>query len=217
MTTIVLADDHDIVRRGLQSVLQAQKDFEIIGEASDGLETIKIAEKLQPDVLVLDLVMPGLSGLEVARRVAKQSPKTRVIILSMYDNEAGVLEAFRAGAMAYVVKQALSNELVQAIRAVMEGRLYLSPPLSDRAIASYVEKAQGAKLDLYETILTSREREVLQLTAEGYTSIQIGQRLSISPRTVDTHRNSAMRKLDLHSSADIVRYAIQRGIVPLES
>ncbi|MFA4837686.1 MAG: response regulator transcription factor, partial [Dehalococcoidia bacterium] len=210
MTTIVLADDHDIVRRGLCSVLEVQPGFQVIGEASNGLDTIDLVERLQPDVLVLDIVMPGLNGLEVARRVVRgSSSKTRIVILSMYENEAGVLEALRAGAMAYVVKRSMSDELVRAIREVMEGRRYLSPPLSARAIESYAEKAHGAVLDAYEMLLTAREREVLQLTAEGCTSTEVGSRLCISPRTVDTHRVSAMRKLDLHSQSDVIRFALR--------
>ena len=215
-TTIVLADDHPIVRQGLRSVLEAEPDFRVIGEAGDGLQTMPLVERLRPQVLVLDLLMPGLSGLEVARQVRQRAPETRVIVLSMHANEAYVLEALRHGAAAYVLKETSSAELVQAVRAVVAGRRYLSRPLSERALEAYVQRAEATPLDLYET-LTTREREVLHLAAEGCSNSEIAARLSISPRTAETHRSNLMQKLGLHSQTELVRYALRRGIIPLEN
>jgi len=215
MTTIVLADDHHMVRQGLRVLLDAESDFRVIGEAGDGLEAVQLVERLKPDVLVLDLMMPGLGGLEVTREVSKCSPQTRVVILSMYADEAYVLEALRNGAAAYVLKDSSSADLVQAVQEVTAGRRYLSPPLSDRAIETYKERAQAAPLDRYET-LTTREREVLHLAAEGLTNTEIAARLGISPRTAETHRTHLMRKLDLHGQTDLIRYALRRGIIKME-
>lgn len=213
MPTIVVADDHDVVRRGLQVLLSAEPDFSVIGQASDGLETVELVEHLQPDVLVLDVVMPGLNGLEVIRRAHRDSPRTRVVVLSMYDNEAYVVEALQAGAQAYVLKRSPSEELVRAIREAIGGHHYLGSPLSQRAVQLYMGKAKGVILDSYE-MLTSREREVLQLAADGCTSAEIAARLSISPRTAETHRASVMHKLGLHTQIQLVRYALRRGLLP---
>jgi two-component system response regulator NreC len=213
--TVVLADDHQVVRQGLRALLEAESDFEVIGEAGDGLEAVQLAERLRPGVLVLDLMMPGLSGLEVTRQVSRRSPHTRIVILSIHANEAYVLEALQNGASAYVLKKSSVDELVRAIREVTAGRRYLSPPLSEHAIEAYVQRSRDSTMDPY-AMLTDREREVLHLVAEGHTNAEIAARLSLSPRTVEMHRANLMRKLDLHSQADLIRYALQRGIVPLE-
>jgi two-component system response regulator NreC len=212
-TTVVLADDHPVVRQGLHALLETQSDFIVVGEAADGLEAVRLVERLKPNVLVLDLMMPGLNGLEVTRQVCQRTPQTCVVIVSMYSNEAYVLEALRNGATGYVLKDTETSELVQAVREVAAGRRYLSSPLSERAIEAYVKKAHAAPLDLYET-LTTREREVLHLSAEGCTNGEIGTRLGISPRTAETHRANLLRKLGLHSQTELVRYALQRGILP---
>ncbi len=214
-TTIMLADDHKIVRQGLRALLEAEADFCLVGEAGDGLEAVQLAERLRPDVLVLDLMMPGLTGMEVTLQVGKRSPQTRVIILSMHANEAYVLEALRNGAAGYVLKESSADELVQAVREVVAGRRFLSSPLSERAIDAYVTKSREATLDRYET-LTGREREVLHLAAEGHTNAEIANRLSISSRTAETHRANMMRKLDLHSQTDLIRYALRRGIILMD-
>ena len=186
-TTIVLADDHKVVRQGLRAVLEANPSFRVIGEAGEGLETTRLAERLRPDVLVLDLMMPGLSGLEVTRQVKKRSPKTHVVVLSMHRDESYVLEALKNGAAAYVLKDSSVEELVRAVVEAVAGRRYLSPPLSQSAIDAYVQRASTATRDRYDS-LSSREREVLQLAAEGHTNAEIGKRLFISPRTVEIHR-----------------------------
>jgi DNA-binding NarL/FixJ family response regulator len=216
MKTIVLADDHRVVRQGLRALLEAEPDFSVVGEAGDGLEALQLIEQLKPNVLVLDLMMPGLNGLEVTRQAGKYSSHTRIVILSMYANEAYVLEALGNGASAYVLKDSSSADLVLAVREAASGRRYLSPPLSDRAIEAYQEKAKASALDNYET-LTTREREVLQLAAEGNTSSEIAARLGISPRTAETHRTHLMHKLGLHTQADLIRYALRRGIIPMEN
>ena len=211
-TRLLLADDHQILRQGLHALLSGAPDLELVGEVGDGLEAVEQTAKLKPDLLLLDLMMPHLNGLEVARQLSRRAPATRIIILSMHAEEAYVLEALRCGAQGYVLKDSGTEELLHAIREVAAGRKYLSPPLSDRAIAYYVEKAQEEPLDPYET-LTTREREVLHLAAEGQSSTEIATRLSISPRTAETHRANLMQKLGVHSQTDIVRYALQRGII----
>lgn len=215
MVTIVLADDHHIVRQGVRALLEAEPDFEVVAETGDGLETLQTLERLKPNVLVLDLMMPGLNGLEVVRRASRLSPHTRTVILSMYADEAYVLEALRNGAAGYVLKDSSATDLVKAIREAAAGRRYLSPPLSDRAIEAYREKAAATAVDRYET-LTAREREVLHLAAEGYTNAEIAARLGISQRTAETHRAHLMHKLGLHKQADLIRYALRRGIIPME-
>lgn len=212
---ILLADDHNILRQGLRALLENEKDFYVVGEAEDGLEALQLAERETPDVMVVDLMMPGLNGLEVTRQIHQTNPDTSIIILSMHAKEAYVLEALKNGASGYVLKDARVNDLVQAVREVTSGRRYLSPPLTERAIEAYMRKLQTDELDIYET-LTSRERELLQLAAEGKTNREIAELLSISPRTVEVHRASMMRKLNLKSQVDLVRYALKRGILPME-
>jgi two-component system, NarL family, response regulator NreC len=210
--SIVLADDHQVVRKGLQALLSAEPGFEVVGEACDGLETIRVVEELKPNVLILDLMMNGVNGLEVARQLTKATPQTSIVILSMHSNEAYVLEALRSGARAYVLKESPSDELVRAIREVSVGHCYLAAPLSERAIEAYTQKTSVKPSDPYEH-LTTREREILQLTAQGCNNAEIAAKLFISPRTVETHRTNLMRKLDLANRTQLLRYAIQHGIV----
>ena len=211
-TTILLADDHRIVRQGLRALLAGEADFEVVGEADDGREALELVKRLSPDVLVLDLMMPGLNGLEVARQLPRQSPGVRVVVLSMYDDEGFVLEALANGVSGYVLKDSNSSDFVHAVREVAAGRRYLSPPLSDRAIEAYQQRAKVGTMDKHET-LTTREREVLQLSAEGHTNSEIAARLGISTRTAETHRSRLMHKLGLHTQSDLIRYAIRRGII----
>ncbi len=214
-TRIVLADDHPVVRHGVRSLLQSDAEFAVIGEASDGIECVQIVEKMQPDVLVVDLMIPGLNGLEITRQVRQRSPGTRIIILSMHANEPYVLEALKNGASGYVLKDSSGTDLIQAVRLVSAGQRYLSPPLSERAVEAYMMKSQESSFDAYDG-LTDREREVLQLAAEGLSNPDIAARLSISPRTVETHRANLMRKLTLKTQTDLIRYALKRGILPME-
>jgi DNA-binding NarL/FixJ family response regulator len=217
MTTIVLADDHPIVRQGMRGLLETEPGFFIVGEAGDGREAVEQVERLQPDVAILDLMMPDLNGLEVTRRTLRMSPRTRVVILSMYSDEPHVLEALRAGAMAYVLKGTSTETLIFALREVMAGRRYLSPPLSDRAVEVYLTQigAAARPTDRYE-LLTTREREVLELVARGASYAEIAEKLTISPRTAETHRTNIMRKLDLKTTAEITLYAVQRGLIDPE-
>lgn len=213
--TIVLAEDHAIVRQGLRALLEKEPTFSVVGEASDGLQVADLVERAKPDVLVLDLVMPGLGGLEVARDVTRRFPRTRIVILSMHASDAFAVQALRNGAAAYVLKDASAAELVRAIREVLAGRRYLSPPLSDKAIEVYVARARLAEVDDYET-LTKRERQVLHLAAEGLSNPGIAKRLGISPRTAETHRAHMMRKLGLRTRKDLIVYAVTRGLISPE-
>jgi two-component system, NarL family, response regulator NreC len=213
--SIILADDHHIVRQGVKALLENEKDFAVVGEASDGISVLTITGRLKPDILVLDLMMPGLNGLEITRRVAKVSPATRVIILSMYMNEPYVIEALRNGAYGYILKESNIADLIRAIREVVAGRHYLSPPLSERAIDAYLEKTKGASLDLYDT-LTTREKEVFQLSVDGHGNAEIASRLYISTRTAETHKANMMRKLSLHTQTDLIKYALKRRMLPTE-
>jgi two-component system, NarL family, response regulator NreC len=210
--TIVLVDDHDIVRAGLRAILDTEKDFQIVGEASDGQTALQIVQHLKPDILLLDLVLPKLNGLDVARSVHNISPGTQVIVLSMHSNEAYVVDALKIGVAGYVLKDKATEEILEAIRYVLEGERYLSPPISGRVIESYIQRIQESSMDSYET-LSDREREVFTLAAEGHSNPEIAQMLSISPRTVETHRSNVMRKLGLRTQTDLIRYALQRGII----
>jgi DNA-binding NarL/FixJ family response regulator len=215
MTSIVLADDHHVVRQGLRVLLEAEPGLSIVGEAADGLEAVELVERLKPDVLIADLMMPNLSGLEVTRQVVRRGLPTRVVLLSMHADEGYVAEGLRSGATAYVLKDSTAVELVRAVREATAGRRYLSPPLSERALESYLSRSEAATLDLYDT-LTAREREVLRLAAEGMTSAEVSARLFISPRTVEIHRAHLMHKLGLKNQTELVRYALRRGILTLE-
>ena len=212
MITVLLADDHIVMRQGLRALIDSQADLEVVGEASNGHEALEMIQLKKPAVSVLDLMMPGLSGLEVTRQVWRIS---QVLILSMHADEAYVIEALRKGASGYVLKDATANELIQAIRIVASGQRYLSSPFSERAISAYIQRVKTGSLEPYDT-LTTREREILQLVAEGRNSGEIAQRLSISPRTVEAHRASLNRKLDIHSQADLIRLAMKKGLLPLD-
>jgi DNA-binding NarL/FixJ family response regulator len=214
-TSIVLADDHRIVLEGLYALLDAEPDFDVIGKTGDGLKTLDLVNKINPDVLVLDLMMPGINGLEVARQLHKQTPNTKIIVLSMYDDEGFVLEALSHGVSGYVLKDEGSDALIQAIREVQNGHRYLSPSLANRAIDVYEQMTKAKTTDKYET-LTTREREVFHLSAEGLTNSEIAERLGISVRTAETHRSHLMQKLDIHNQADLTRYAIRRGIITVD-
>ena len=213
MTTIILAEDHQVVRESLRILLEAWSDIHVVAEAGDGLEAQQLVEKHQPDLLIADMMMPGLSGLEVARAAKRLSPATKVIVLSMHDAESYVVEALAAGVAGYVLKKASSKELIFAIRQVLAGILYLSPSLNERAIQAYMQRAQESRGDDPYDALTPREREVFQLAAEGLSNPQIAERLSLSPRTVEMHRGNLMKKLALNSQTDLVKYAVKRGMV----
>ncbi len=211
--TIVLADDHPIVRQGLRALLDREPDCSVMGEATDGHTALALVERLKPSVLIVDLKMPGLDGLEVTRRVSSQSPHTRVLVLSMYANAAYVTEALQHGAAGYVLKDTDTINLVRAVRTVAAGERYLSPSISDLVIEAYLQKTKGGSSDPYET-LTPRERLILRLIAEGHPNAEIAAELAISPRTVETHRAHMMQKLGLKTRTELVRYGLRREIVP---
>lgn len=212
---ILLVDDHALIRDGLRAVFADEADFQIVGETGDGLEVVSLVECLQPDILLLDLMLPGLSGLEITRQIKQRVPHTRIVILSANMNEAYVSEALLSGALAYVPKNSPYGELLKAIRSAMNGQLYLSPPLSEESIETFRHMTRNNGHDKYKT-LTPRERQVLHLVAEGVTNHEMGARLKISPRTVEMHRANLTRKLGLRSTAELVRYALKRGITPPE-
>jgi DNA-binding NarL/FixJ family response regulator len=209
--TVVLADDHEIVRRGVRSLLEADGTFKVLTEAADGLAAIQAVEKYRPNLLFLDLSIPRLHGIEVLRQARNVSPQTRVLILSMHNDEPYVIEALRAGAMAYILKGSESAEILRAAQDVLSGRRYLSASLSEWAINALATKSadQGDPL----ATLSPREREVLQLSAEGCGNAEIAEKLFISPRTAETHRTNLMRKLGLQTQTDLVRFAIRRGVI----
>jgi DNA-binding NarL/FixJ family response regulator len=210
--SILLADDHEIFRQGLQMLLASQSDFKVVGHVADGLEAIKMAERLKPDVVIVDMLMPGLNGIEVTRQVKQRLPNVRVIVLSMHDDESYVLNALRSGAIGYVLKDSSAADLIQAVRAVIAGQRFLSPALAERAIQSYINKPED-EIHNHQIPLTTREREVLQLSADGLTAPEIARRLSISTRTVETHRANLMHKLNLHSQAQLVAYAQKHNFI----
>ena len=214
MISAVLVDDHPILRKGLRALLEDEDNCRVIGEASDGLTAIELIARLQPDVAIIDVQLPDLNGLEVARRVCDQAPQTKVIMLSMYPDEPYVLEALRHGAVGYVLKGAATTDLIQAVHVAVQGRRFLSTPLTERALDAYAKRAEEARqpLDRYD-LLTSREREVLQLAAQGLGNSEVGDRLSISPRTAETHRANMLRKLGLQTQTDLVRFAVSRGLI----
>jgi two-component system response regulator NreC len=211
--TILLADDHEIFRQGLFMLLSSQPDFKVIGQAADGLDTVAQAERLHPNVIVVDMLMPGLSGMDVTYQVRQRLPDTRVVVLSMHDDEGYVLTALQNGANGYVLKDSSAADLVQAIRAAVAGQRFLSPVLTERAIQAYINRGQEKTSSDYET-LTNREREIMHLSVEGLSSPEIARRLSISARTVETHRAHLMHKLGLHSQDDLVAFARSNKIIP---
>lgn len=210
--TVLLADDHPFVRRGLHSLLDSEPGLTVIGEAEDGLQVIQMAEKLRPHVLVVDLMMPNLNGLEVIRTLRRRLPDTRMIVLSMQSADPYVVAAFRAGAMAYVLKDSAPHEVVAAIRDALRGVKYISPKLPEQLAQSALEDPENTALDPYES-LTEREREVFQLAAEGRTASEIAGVLSISPRTAELHRGRIMDKLGVRNQTELVRFAVRRGVL----
>ncbi len=215
MIKTFLADDHQMFRQGLRTLLEEAADIEVVGEASDGQESLREIEKLQPDVAVLDIAMPGLTGLEVAKRLEKISPRTKILILTMHGDAFFAVEAIRANALGFMLKEESIDHLVQAIHKVAQGKMALSPTL-EKAVYRELNRAGRKKTgENFSSLLTARETEILQLVAEGLTNQEIAEKLFISPSTVDTHRKNIMAKLDIHSVAGLVKYAIRHKIVTL--
>lgn len=213
---VLLAEDHTIVRKGIRSLLDAERDIDVVGEAENGREAVEIAEMIHPDIVVMDHSMPVLNGLDAMRQIRQRDERIKVLILTMHTNEEYVFQFLRAGAAGYVVKQSAPNELVAAIRAVADGQSYLSPSISKTVIDEYVRQSQELAItDSYDA-LTLREREVLQLIAEGNTNREIAAQLHISVKTAAVHRNNIMQKLHLATMAELTLYAIRKGIISLE-
>lgn len=208
---MMLAEDHTLVRAGIRALLQNLEEVEVVAEAGDGREALRLVEMYEPDVVLMDIAMAGLNGLEATARISKTFPHVRVIILSMHANEEYVLQALRAGAVGYLLKDAGTAELELAIRAVARNETYLSPLVSKHVVADYVRRVGGEPSSLER--LTRRQREILQLIAEGHSTQEIAQMLSISVKTVETHRSQLMERLDIHDVAGLVRYAIRMGLV----
>ena len=208
MIKILLADDHALVRQGFRMILEAQPDMEIVGQAGNGREAVELAEKLHPDVVIMDVAMPELNGTEATRRLAASTPRTRVLALSMHKDSVYVREILRAGARGYLLKDSGDTDLVAAVRAVAKGEGYISPAVSDAVLSDY-RKHVTDPLDL----LTGREREVLQSIAEGKTNKEIATALNLSVYTVEAHRGRIMEKLNLHSTGELVRFALRNGLI----
>lgn len=218
---LLLADDHTLVRGGIRALLNELEEVEVIAEADDGREALSLIESHQPDIVLMDIAMSGMNGLEATMRVTRDFPDVRVIILSMHTNEEYVLQALRSGAVGYLLKDAGISELEMAIEAVSQGETYLSPPVSKHVISDYVRRIgvdPQEALDSRPTLerLTMRQREILQLIAEGYTTQEMANLLNISAKTVETHRMQLMERLDIHDIAGLVRFAIRVGLIPLE-
>lgn len=215
-TKILLVEDHTLVRSGIRSLLEGADNFAIVGEAADGREALKLAKRLKPDVIVMDVAMPNLNGIEATRQICAMLPSTRVVVLSMHSSREYIFESLRAGASGYLLKDAAFTELVQAIGEVRAGRTFLSTSIADIIKVDYVERARGeAPADVLQ-VLSAREREVLQLVAEGLSSSEIGQRLHLSVHTVDTHRRHIMNKLKIDNLAALIKFAIRHGLTTLE-
>ena len=210
---ILLADDHNILRDGMRLLLERQPGFAVVGEAGDGREIVELAREHHPDVVVMDIAMPNMNGIEATRRIVEKQPQTGVVILSMHYDESYVLRSLKAGARAYLLKDALKSELIAAIRAVAEGRSFFSPKVSRILQEDYVEALGRKDADDSYELLTDREREILQLVAEGKTNKEIAAILSVSLYTVDTHRTHILQKLNLHSVPELILYAVRKGII----
>jgi len=210
---ILLADDHTVMRRGLRLLLESQPEFSVVAEASDGRQAVQQAEATLPDVAVMDIAMPNLSGIEAAQRIATAQPNTAIVILSMHSDEGYVLRALKVGAKGYLLKDSAEGDLIEAIKAVHQGKTFFSPEISKMLVEDYVReiRTRGAE-DTYD-LLTSREREILQLLAERKSNKEIALALNISVYTIETHRRNLHEKLNLHSLAELILYAVRKGII----
>jgi DNA-binding NarL/FixJ family response regulator len=210
---VLLADDHGIVRRGLHYLLERSPGFEVIGEAGDGREAVRLAEELNPDVIVMDIAMPNLNGIDATAQIVRRRPETGVIILSMHSDETYLVRALSAGAKGYLLKDSAEADLIRAVQAVSQGRPFFSPVIAQTLLEDYMRRLQQQNLKDSYDLLTDREKEVLQLLAEGKSNKEVASLLSLSLYTVETHRSNLMQKLNLHSTAEIVLYAVRKKII----
>jgi len=213
---VLLADDHALIREGLRSLLEKQPDMEVVADADDGRRAIELVRELSPDVVVMDVTMPTLGGIEATRQITGEFPAVKVIALSIHSRRRFVADMLQAGAAGYILKECLFDELVQAIRAVSEGGRYLSPRITDVVVDDYVKRLSSGDESPLRS-LTGREREVLQLVAEGKSTKQIAQELHVSTKTIEANRRQIMEKLDMHSVAELTKYAVREGLTSLET
>lgn len=210
---IVLADDHTVMRRGLRLLLESRPAFTVVGEASDGRQAVQETEATQPDVAVMDIAMPNLSGIEAAQRINSAWPQVAIVILSMHSDESYVLRALKAGAKGYLLKDSAEGDLIEAINSVHEGRTFFSPEITRMLMDDYVREIRSRGVEDSYDLLTPREREILQLLAELKSNKEIAQRLNLSSYTVETHRRNLQEKLNLHSLAELILYAVRKGVI----
>jgi len=211
---ILLADDHPVLRDGLRALLEREADMSIVAEAADGRETVRLAEEQSPDVVIMDLAMPIMNGIEATRRIVAKSPHTAVVILSMHQDESYVLGSLNAGAKGYLLKDSMRREVIEAVRAVSQGRSFLTRKVSAMLREDYIGQLRRRGLEDSYELLTDREREILQLIAEGRANKEVASLLNISLTTVETHRTHILQKLDLHSVPELILYAVRKGIIP---
>jgi two-component system, NarL family, response regulator NreC len=216
MIRVLLADDHTLFREGIRALFAAEGDIEIVGEAADGEEAVRKTADLRPDVVVMDIMMPGMNGIEATGRIRASHPETRVLVLSMYDDEEYVQRLLAAGATGFMLKRATSDELLRALREVVDGGTALYPSVAAKLVRDYVRRVQQAGDSPGADELTARELEVLKLVAEGHTNQAIAERLKLSRKTVDAHRTNLMRKLGIHDVTELVKYALRRGVITLD-
>jgi two-component system, NarL family, response regulator NreC len=210
---ILLADDHTIIRSGLKLLLEQQPDFKVVGEANDGREAVQLASTQRPDVAVLDIGMPQINGIEATRQILVAAPEVRVVILSMHSDEGYVLRALKAGARAYILKNSAESDLIRAVRIVNEGKSFFSPAISKMLLQDYVRQVQEKSVEDSYDLLTPREREILQLLAEGRSNKDVAGILNLSLHTVETHRGNILQKLNLHGTPELILYAVRKGII----
>ena len=210
---ILIADDHGIVRKGLRLQLEQYEEFQVVGEASDGREAVRLAEELSPDVIIMDIAMPNLNGIQATTQLVKKNPNLGVIMLSMHSDESYLTRTLTAGAKGYLLKDSADQDLYRAVQSVSEGKPFFSPTIAKTLLEDYMRQLQQRGLQDSYDLLTDREKEILQLLAEGKSNKEVAGQLNLSPSTVETHRTRIMQKLDLHSSADIVLYAVRKKII----